>query len=166
MAGTDLTVKQQQALDAFKDGGDVKDVAKVMGISVAGAHSHIAALKKKGFIDSDGRLTTKAVIGKVAGSPETAKPEAPEGVAVVTASNGSHHESFNLDQQIAHQFGLRRQELATTIEVIENGIEAHEQRVQALDAERVEHEASLKRLAEAGEQAHKALSALPIEQPA
>lgn len=165
MAGTDLTVKQQQALDAFKDGGDVKDVAKVMGISVAGAHSHIAALKKKGFIDSENRLTTKAVIGKVAGSPETAKPEAPE-APVAATSNGSHHESFNLDQQIAEQFGRRRMELATTIEVIENGIEAHEQRVQALDAERVEHEASLKRLAEAGEQAHKALSALPIEQPA
>jgi hypothetical protein len=31
MAGSDLTPKQQQALDAFKDGGDVKDVAKVDG---------------------------------------------------------------------------------------------------------------------------------------
>jgi hypothetical protein len=37
--------------------------------------------------------------------------------------------------------------------------------VQALDAERVEHDESLKTLAEARDQALKALSALPVEQP-
>jgi predicted DNA-binding protein YlxM (UPF0122 family) len=164
MAGSDLTAKQQRALDAFKDGGDVKDVAKVMGISTAGAHSHIAALKKKGFIDGENRLTTKAVIGRVAGAPEAeaAKPEAPE--AAAAATNGSHHESFDLDQQIAEQFGLRRQELATTIKTIEHAFSIHEQRVSVLDAERVEHDESMKRLMEARDQAQKALSALPVEQ--
>jgi predicted transcriptional regulator len=168
MAGSDLTAKQQQALDAFKDGGDVKDVAKVMGISTAGAHSHIAALKKKGFIDGENRLTTKAVIGRVAGAPEAeaAKPEAPEApaVAVVHQRQQPRHESFNLDQQIAEQFGLRRQELATTIETIEHAFSIHEQRVSVLDAERVEHDESMKRLTEARDQAQKALSALPVEQ--
>jgi predicted DNA-binding protein YlxM (UPF0122 family)/DNA-binding CsgD family transcriptional regulator len=170
MAGSDLTAKQQQALDAFKDGGDVKDVAKVMGISTAGAHSHIAALKKKGFIDGDNRLTTKAVVGRVAGDAAPVAPKAPEAAPVApkvaSSTNGSSHdhESFNLDQQIAEQFGLRRQELATTIKTIEHAFSIHEQRVSVLDAERVEHDESMKRLTEARDQAQKALSALPVEQ--
>jgi hypothetical protein len=174
MAGSDLTPKQQQALDAFKDGGDVKDVAKAMGLSNAGAYSHIVALKKKGYIDADGRLTTKAVIGKVttAATPAPEVPEIPapaESPAVNgdAAMNGDHsrHASFDLDKVIVEGFAQRRQELATTVDSIEKAISAHEERVQALDAERAEHAESLKTLAATHDQALKALSALPVEQP-
>jgi hypothetical protein len=175
MAGSDLTPKQQQALDAFKDGGDVKDVAKAMSITNAGAYSHIVALKKKGYIDADGRLTTKAVIGKVttAAAPAPEVPEAPAVEAPTPTVNGdaamngdhSRHASFDLDKVIVEGFAQRRQELATTVDSIEKAISAHEERVQALDAERAEHAESLKTLAATHDQALKALSALPVEQP-
>jgi hypothetical protein len=172
MAGSDLTPKQQEALAAFKDGGDVKDVAKTMGITTAGAYSHIVALKKKGFIGEDGRLTTKAVIGKVTSDAAPA-PEVPEAPAAETpavngdaAMNGDHrsHASFALDRTVVEGFALRRQELATIVEYIEQAISAHEDRVLALDAERSEHNSSLKTLVEARNQAAKALEILPGEQ--
>src|SRR3954454_23676340 len=108
----DLTAKQQQALEAYRDGGDVKDVAQSMGITQGAAYSHITALRKKGYIDAEGRLTTKAVIGNMTKPAETEgnAAEAPDETAdeprAEAPSMNGRHESFAFDQEIAEQFRL------------------------------------------------------------
>lgn len=162
----DLTAKQQQALEAYRDGGDVKDVAQSMGITQGAAYSHITALRKKGYIDAEGRLTTKAVIGNMTKPAETeGNAEAPDAAdepkAEAPSMNG-RHESFAFDQEIAEQFRLRREELSTTIGQIETAVTLHRDRLAALAEESGEHEAAVKALESSLEQTQKALDAMPV----
>src|SRR3954454_13702287 len=95
----DLTAKQQQALEAYRDGGDVKDVAQSMGITQGAAYSHITALRKKGYIDAEGRLTTKGLIGNRTKPAETEgdaaeAPDAADEPKAEAPSMNGRHESF------------------------------------------------------------------------
>lgn len=155
-----LTEKQETALEAITAGGGVKEVADALRISPTGAHSHIKALQKKGYIDEN-----LQVIGAPRGSNGRQKDEAPEAPPIV-GSNGT--DAFALDTGIASAVKVQREELATTIGQIDGAIAEHEHQIKVIEGRVTEaqeeaerHEVSIRVLTDTKESAKRALESLP-----
>lgn len=156
----ELTEKQSVAFNIIKDGGGSREIAERLGISQSGAHSNIAALKRKGYLDADGGIARAvATPGASSAKPKPAK-RAP------TTSNGQG-DAFELDEIIGTALDKQGEVLKLTISEIDNVRAAHDGRLagiksetEALLAERERHEASLDALAKRKADAIAALDAL------
>lgn len=163
---SELTEKQAKALDAIKDGANAKGVAAALGITQAGAHSHINALTKKGFLEKDGRLTSKAVeVGSTRRAPK--RDEVPEIDLSGGGGNGAV-DAFERDIEVTIALKAQRESIATTIGGIEGAIAEHERRIQGigtqvdvLKVEQEQHLAAIQTLENNRQAVENALDALP-----
>lgn len=156
-----LTEKQAQAFAAIKDGSSPSDVAKTMGISPAGAHSHIKALQRKGYINDKleilyaGPVSTDVSAAKPAAKAKPAKsaakrrpgkakakpkpaPSFDEIVPPVDISNGNgngRHPSFESDLEISRLLDSQRDTLAKSVESLALAVADHKQRITEIDGE-------------------------------
>lgn len=153
-----LTEKQNQAFAALKDGESPSGIAKLMSISAAGAHSHIKALVRKGYINdkleilyagpvSVGVLSGEAKVAKPAKARAKAKPakrvatkgsapKSPTFDEMVPATNG-RHPSFDVDAEITKTIEAQRDLLGKSLAHIETAVVAHRGRIAAIEGEAV-----------------------------
>lgn len=164
--GSELTEKQAKALDAIKDGANTKGVAAALGITQAGAHSHINALTKKGYLDKDGKLTALAVTG--AKAPTKPPKDTTPPIDLSGDQGNGAVDAFALDNEVLASLKGQRDSLATTIGGIERAafqhrerIRAIEDQVKALTTERDQHNEAISILDSHRNDAAKALDALP-----
>lgn len=161
----ELTEKQSVAFNIIKDGGGSREIAERLGISQSGAHSNIAALKRKGYLDADGGIARAvATPGASSAKPKPAK-RAP--TATPDATSNGQGDAFELDEIIGTALDKQGEVLKLTISEIDNVRAAHDGRLagiksetEALLAERERHEASLDALAKRKADAIAALDAL------
>lgn len=158
MAATEmkpLTDKQRRVYDLLSEGKTQSEIANDMGIkSLAGVNSHIAALKKKGYVDDDGNTVSQNGGGDDAEQEPDISGNADDDGSedeVEASSNGSHSSFDSAD--VADS-------LRSAIESIDKALAAHQERQQEIEAEAEARAKQVASLNDAREQASTALSAI------
>lgn len=144
-----LTDKQQKALDVLKGGGGPTQIAKALGIKSGAAASHIAALKKKGYLNAKGEVANMdAEFDRIVPPPANgAVFDADSKISALIEAQGAHLRET-------------RERIDETIIAHKKAIEANTAQIEALRQENAEHTNSIETLDEQHQHVEAALGNL------